>query len=706
MANLSLRNKEQSMEDMTFFDSLAGTEATSPVATEPMDKTASFVKEADPAAQHEINQQIRALKQRRDQIYESISNGSATPGEREEREAIDRELDELLALKGLTAREDDMATHAELAPETMGSAVEAFRALVATDPTNVKASLLNIFPEMTDADFDSVKKAYWGPVFAGAELHDIAGTVVTADVNDMGEIMEAVIVEASEKEAGTDLLAFVKRAFPVYGSDDNLASALISHAFEHATIKPKLPDIDPLQHRDPNEIYRNPNQQSQGPHTEDAGMTSMNSAEDVMQGQAGPRQLGKVWIKDPYDGEVVAYSSHFADKAEFEKYVAQKAEGGREVVKTEFPYNRTKASLRVKADGLKKAPYAVINTAEEARDYAIGWQNWMSKQNISWGEVSEWEAYFQQLVERFPELKDEFAENGIIGKEASLRRKADDEESGYANQFFYDEDTHSLKRKDAPGKGQKAENGGAVATEERPVPMPPETKATPAPAAGGFSPLDYEQEMEKELGSDVPPATPGKGEGDGGGGEEFDSKLRKRIGYEEKLWQLEDQIKQLRDDVTRNLGNLPKETKADEPYLIAGLKKLKDMEKVIGSVRVWLFQRDESKSTKYGEIIKHVEEVTKSAAPEIYALLQELQNNEQYMGKYWSTEKPIEKVKVEKPMNKKETWLDMDDTIEVTADIRELLAQFTNWLKKTFLPRLEPVYTAIMGLGEMINEAE
>jgi hypothetical protein len=61
--------------------------------------------------------------------------------------------------------------------------------------------------------------------------------------------------------------------------------------------------------------------------------------EDVMRGQAGPRQIGKVWVKDNYDGEVMVYSTHFADKAEFDKWVASKIEGSttKEIVKSEFP---------------------------------------------------------------------------------------------------------------------------------------------------------------------------------------------------------------------------------------------------------------------------------------------------------------------------------------------------------------------------------
>jgi len=54
-----------------------------------------------------------------------------------------------------------------------------------------------------------------------------------------------------------------------------------------------------------------------------------------------------------------------------------------------------------------------INNAEEARQYAIDWQSWMSKQNLSYGELAEWQSYFQELAEKY-DLEEEFNINGII----------------------------------------------------------------------------------------------------------------------------------------------------------------------------------------------------------------------------------------------------------------------------------------------------
>ena len=44
---------------------------------------------------------------------------------------------------------------------------------------------------------------------------------------------------------------------------------------------------------------------------------------------------------------------------------------------------------------------------------AIDWQHWMNDQNLSWGELAFWQTLFAGFVKRFPELEDEFRENGI-----------------------------------------------------------------------------------------------------------------------------------------------------------------------------------------------------------------------------------------------------------------------------------------------------
>lgn len=56
---------------------------------------------------------------------------------------------------------------------------------------------------------------------------------------------------------------------------------------------------------------------------------------------------------------------------------------------------------------------SAFDSADEARQFAIDWQNWASTQSLSYGELAEYQAYFVQLAERF-NLTEEFKENGII----------------------------------------------------------------------------------------------------------------------------------------------------------------------------------------------------------------------------------------------------------------------------------------------------
>lgn len=54
-----------------------------------------------------------------------------------------------------------------------------------------------------------------------------------------------------------------------------------------------------------------------------------------------------------------------------------------------------------------------ITTAADGRDFAIDWQNWVSERDLSYSELAEWGEFFAAIVEEFPELADEFQENGI-----------------------------------------------------------------------------------------------------------------------------------------------------------------------------------------------------------------------------------------------------------------------------------------------------
>lgn len=52
-------------------------------------------------------------------------------------------------------------------------------------------------------------------------------------------------------------------------------------------------------------------------------------------------------------------------------------------------------------------------TKEEAREYAIDWQNWASEHSLSWADIAEWSGIFTYWGTKF-DLLEEFKENGII----------------------------------------------------------------------------------------------------------------------------------------------------------------------------------------------------------------------------------------------------------------------------------------------------
>ena len=54
-----------------------------------------------------------------------------------------------------------------------------------------------------------------------------------------------------------------------------------------------------------------------------------------------------------------------------------------------------------------------IKTEDQARQLAIDFQNYAGDEQLSYGDLVEYQRYFQELADRF-ELVDEFKENGII----------------------------------------------------------------------------------------------------------------------------------------------------------------------------------------------------------------------------------------------------------------------------------------------------
>ncbi len=62
---------------------------------------------------------------------------------------------------------------------------------------------------------------------------------------------------------------------------------------------------------------------------------------------------------------------------------------------------------------MEKEKIILAENKEQARQYAIDWQNWQAEQSLSYGELCLWVSVFESLAKQF-DLADEFKENGII----------------------------------------------------------------------------------------------------------------------------------------------------------------------------------------------------------------------------------------------------------------------------------------------------
>lgn len=70
-------------------------------------------------------------------------------------------------------------------------------------------------------------------------------------------------------------------------------------------------------------------------------------------------------------------------------------------------------NLRGSAMKTTAREFLSIKSEDEARQYAIDWQNWQAEQALSMTEVTEWQQFFETLGDKW-HLTDEFKENGII----------------------------------------------------------------------------------------------------------------------------------------------------------------------------------------------------------------------------------------------------------------------------------------------------
>lgn len=55
-----------------------------------------------------------------------------------------------------------------------------------------------------------------------------------------------------------------------------------------------------------------------------------------------------------------------------------------------------------------------VTTAQQAIDVAIEWSNENDETPLGWGDLARAQNYFEDLADKFPEVREEFEENAII----------------------------------------------------------------------------------------------------------------------------------------------------------------------------------------------------------------------------------------------------------------------------------------------------
>lgn len=106
-------------------------------------------------------------------------------------------------------------------------------------------------------------------------------------------------------------------------------------------------------------------------------------------------------------GEDATWSVYVEDYAR--KGDAEPIDGSQRLVQSGLPNEKAADTL---ADLLQRCESPL--TEDSGRQVAIDWQHWMSEQSLSYGELAEWASKFEQIAQAFPDLADEFRENGII----------------------------------------------------------------------------------------------------------------------------------------------------------------------------------------------------------------------------------------------------------------------------------------------------
>lgn len=64
-------------------------------------------------------------------------------------------------------------------------------------------------------------------------------------------------------------------------------------------------------------------------------------------------------------------------------------------------------------DNFTLPPLSEVTSADQAEELAKDWQIWAGENSLSYGELAEYQSYFETLAAKF-DLTEVFQENGII----------------------------------------------------------------------------------------------------------------------------------------------------------------------------------------------------------------------------------------------------------------------------------------------------
>lgn len=417
-----------------------------------------------------------------------------------------------------------------------------------------------------------------------------------------------------------------------------------------------IPDSDPLLHRDPNEIFRDPNAQSQGPHCEDAGMVSMTTEDPEIRFERAVDRLDTRLMKgeihqEEYDAEYAALKqSIFPKEAD-----------------AEFPGGQCKGC---------------------GKDLPMVWGETFCKECVDKGIASEHGKKLDAALKRKAAYfaKDQNKKLGASG----------DTMKGPDGDWWIETKDGTIVRmqraQDAPA--------AAVSTVTTATPPVPVTNQEEDPNMiwneETFSFMPKEQKPVPAAPKDTNP--------------EDNPMVHRKIELHKELQIINDEVAQLSKTLEAKVAELRKTVKEEDPQLKELLKSCKDMKVTVGGWIVWLYETEDRWTPKYEKILAKVSELVKDTNPALHALIETMKEPTKNPTEYGGDTTPETTVKVKNTPQRsdKKSWLDTlaEPEVIVTADVKEWWAQFKDWLKQTFVPEFNQVKSNIDEMKSLLAEVK